>query len=158
MLRSITSRSMPRAAWRASTLPSASARIAKPTAFTASLRHYQSSSKSEQASPAPAKPSAPTGSDTFINTTNAYYAEEMHKLWKQDRSSVHASWDVYFSGLAKGLPSEQAYRAPPTLMPLPMEAPPVDVSGFSGSTQAVDDHLKVCPLLSALSRVLIARH
>jgi 2-oxoglutarate dehydrogenase E1 component len=150
---------MPRAAWRASTLPSASARIAKPTALTASLRHYQSSSKSHQASPAPAKPSAPTGSDTFINTTNAYYAEEMHKLWKQDRSSVHASWDVYFTGLANGLPSEQAYRAPPTLMPLPMEAPPVDVSGFSGSTQAVDDHLKVRPLLSALSpNLFIARH
>ncbi|KAJ9474635.1 2-oxoglutarate dehydrogenase, mitochondrial [Pseudozyma hubeiensis] len=149
MLRSITSRSMPRAAWRASTLPSASARIAKPSSVSASLRHYQSSSKSEQASPAPAKPNAPSGSDNFINTTNAYYAEEMHKLWKQDPKSVHASWDVYFSGLAKGLPSEQAFRAPPTLMPLPMEAPPVDVSGFSGSTDAVDDHLKLQLLVRA---------
>lgn len=137
---------MPRAAWRASTLPSASARVAKPSSLNASLRYYQSSSKNEQASPAPAKPNAPSGSDTFINTTNAYYAEEMHKLWKQDPNSVHASWNVYFSGLAKGLPSEQAFRAPPTLMPLPVEAPPVDVSSFSGADQAVDDHLKVCSL------------
>src|SRR5690242_16654917 len=98
MLRSITSRSLPRAALRASVLSSASARIATPS--ISSLRYYQSSTKTEQASPAPAKPQAPSGGDTFINTTNAYYAEEMHKLWKQDPSSVHASWDVYFRGLA----------------------------------------------------------
>ncbi|KAN0063907.1 2-oxoglutarate dehydrogenase E1 component [Thecaphora frezii] len=65
----------------------------------------------------------------------------MHKRWKQDPSSVHASWDIYFSGLTKGLPSKKAYHTLPTLMHIPMEVLPIDVSGFS-SAKSVNDHLK----------------
>ncbi|KAN0062340.1 hypothetical protein ACQY0O_005222 [Thecaphora frezii] len=65
----------------------------------------------------------------------------MHKRWKQD-PSVHTSWDVYFSSLAKGLPSKKAYHTLPTLMPIPMEALPVNVSGFC-LAELVNNHLKV---------------
>ena len=43
----------------------------------------------------------PSGNDLFANGTNAYYADEMYRLWKEDPKSVHPSWNVYFSGLEK---------------------------------------------------------
>ncbi|KAN0065565.1 hypothetical protein ACQY0O_001429 [Thecaphora frezii] len=113
-------------------------------------RSYKSTANLSQASAAPTKLSAPSGTNTFINTTNSYYAKEMHKRWKQDPSSVHASWDVYFSSLAKGLPSEKAYCAPPTLMPIPMEVLPVGVSGFR-SAELVNDHLKLQLRISSIT-------
>lgn len=66
----------------------------------------------------------------------------MHRRWRDDPASVHASWDVYFSGLDKGLPSEAAFRPPPSLMPLPVDAPPIDHESLA-SGESVDDHLKV---------------
>lgn len=72
----------------------------------------------------------------------------MHRLWKQDSSSVHASWDVYFSGLDQGMPSESAYRAPPSLMPLPVDAPPIDAGNLPHG-ESVDDHLKLQLLVRA---------
>ncbi len=94
-----------------------------------------------QASPAPAKASQPSGNDKFVNSNNAYYIEEMHRLWKQDPSSVHPSWNVYFSGLKSGLRSQDAVQPPPNLMSMGMEAAPVSMEGSAASS--VDDHLKV---------------
>ena len=79
---------------------------------------------------------------TFENGTNAYYADEMYKAWRQDPSSVHASWQAYFSGLDKGLPSDQAFRPPPSLEAMPA------LEGGSQSIQVhgdqdLSDHLKV---------------
>ncbi|KAG5221110.1 2-oxoglutarate dehydrogenase E1 component [Salix suchowensis] len=62
----------------------------------------------------PAKPPSPN--DPFANGTNAYYAEEMYRIWRQDPKAVHASWDVYFRGMDKGLSSPQAFQ-PPQLQP-----------------------------------------
>lgn len=123
---------------RKSALPTA-------TASYLSQRHLYTSSKRSQASPAPSanKPSSPSPNDNFLSSNNAYYVEEMHRLWKGDPQSVHPSWNVYFSGLSKGMSSEQAFRPPPSLMPIPMDAPPVDVSSFGQVDSTVDDHLKV---------------
>jgi 2-oxoglutarate dehydrogenase E1 component len=89
-----------------------------------------------------ATPHPPSPNDPFANGTNAYYAEQMYRHWRQDPKSVHASWDVYFSGLDKGLPSAQAFQPPPTHFPNPSDgAPALHV----GAGAELDDHLKVCP-------------
>lgn len=84
---------------------------------------------------------APSTNDAFANGTNAYYADEMYRLWKHDPKSVHPSWDVYFSGLDKGLTSSQAFQPPPTVhLPHPADgAPALHV----GKGAELDDHLKV---------------
>lgn len=88
----------------------------------------------------PAKPPSPN--DPFANGTNAYYAEEMYRIWRQDPKAVHASWDVYFRGMDKGLSSPQAFQPPPTTTQhLP---PPADGAPALYSTSGeLDDHLKV---------------
>ncbi|KAI8986854.1 2-oxoglutarate dehydrogenase E1 component [Trametes punicea] len=91
-----------------------------------------------------AKPPSPN--DPFANGTNAYYVEEMYRLWRQDPKSVHASWDVYFSGMEKGLPSHKAFQPPPSLVPTPTDgAPALQVPGGA----ELDDHLKVQLLVRA---------
>ena len=90
----------------------------------------------------------PSPNDAFANGTNAYYADEMYRLWKQDPQSVHQSWNVYFSGMDKGLSSSQSFQAPPsTHLPHPADgAPALHV----GQGAELDDHLKVCHLLLAI--------
>ena len=86
----------------------------------------------------PATPPSPN--DPFANGTNAYYAEEMYRHWRQDPNSVHTSWNVYFSGLDKGLPSSRAFSPPPNLLPPPADgAPALHTNGGA----ELDDHLKV---------------
>ena len=86
-----------------------------------------------------AKPPSPN--DPFANGTNAYYVEEMYRAWRQDPSSVHTSWNAYFSGLDKGLPSDQAFQPPPTFLPAPVGGAPMLSPGRGNN---LDDHLKVC--------------
>jgi 2-oxoglutarate dehydrogenase E1 component len=85
---------------------------------------------------------APSPNDPFANGTNTHYAEEMYRHWRQDPSSVHASWDAYFSGLEKGL-GPNAFQAPPKFLPTPADGAPA--LHASGGAQ-LDDHLKVCLL------------
>ncbi len=82
----------------------------------------------------------PSSNDPFANGTNAYYADEMFRLWKQDPDSVHSSWNVYFSGLEKGLPSHQAFQPPPRDLPHPADGAP---ALHAGGGAELDDHLKV---------------
>ena len=83
---------------------------------------------------------APSTNDLFANGTNAYYADEMYRLWKQDPKSVHSSWNVYFTGLDKGLTSAQSFQSPPSHLPHPADgAPALHV----GQGAELDDHLKV---------------
>lgn len=86
----------------------------------------------------PATPPSPN--DPFANGTNAYYAEEMYRHWRQDPESVHASWNAYFSGLDKGLPSAKAFTPPPTILPAPSDGAP---ALHAGGGAELDDHLKV---------------
>lgn len=91
------------------------------------------------ATAAPAKPPSPN--DPFANGTNAYYVEEMYRLWRQDPKSVHVSWDVYFTGMdKKGLSSPQAFQPPPSVVPMPAGGAPALHSSGGGE---LDDHLKV---------------
>jgi 2-oxoglutarate dehydrogenase E1 component len=89
----------------------------------------------------------PSPNDAFANGTNAYYTEEMYRLWRTDPASVHPSWNVYFSGMVdKGLPSEKAFSPPPTL------GGGVGVDSGTGlgpslhsaGGRDLDDHMKVC--------------
>lgn len=129
-----------------------SSRRAGAAAAFAATRPFQTSSHRLAAPASPQKPQTPSSFDKFAETNNAYYIEEMHRRWKQDPASVHASWDVYFSGLDKGIPSESAYRPPPTLMPIPQDAPPIDADSLSAG-ENVDDHLKVSRRALATSQL-----
>ncbi|TFK38988.1 2-oxoglutarate dehydrogenase complex E1 component mitochondrial precursor [Crucibulum laeve] len=103
-----------------------------------------STSRQQRRELATAKPPSPN--DAFANGTNAYYADEMYRLWKQDSKSVHPSWDVYFSGLDRGLTSPQAFQPPPTHLPHPADgAPALHTRGGP----ELDDHLKVQLLVRA---------
>jgi 2-oxoglutarate dehydrogenase E1 component len=83
---------------------------------------------------------APSPHDPFANGTNTYYAEAMYLRWKQDRQSVHASWDAYFSGLDHGLQSFDAFSPPPRHLPNPADGAPA-LHAIRGAE--LDDHLKV---------------
>lgn len=65
----------------------------------------------------------------------------------QDSSSVHPSWAVYFSGMDKGMRSEDAFRPPPGLVSLASGvvdgAAPLEFSGGVGTSTVVEDHMKV---------------
>lgn len=53
-------------------------------------------------------------SDNFMSGTNSVYLEQMYDNWVRDKSSVHPSWDAYFSNISSGLTGEQAFIMPPT--------------------------------------------
>jgi hypothetical protein len=86
----------------------------------------------------PASPPSPN--DPFANSSNAHYAEAMYKHWRQNPNSVHASWNAYFSGLDKGLPSFQAFQPPPKYLPAAADGAP---ALHAGGGAELDDHLKV---------------
>jgi 2-oxoglutarate dehydrogenase N-terminus len=92
--------------------------------------------------PANALAASPSPNDAFATGNNAYYAEEMYRRWREDPSSVHASWDAYFSGLETGLPSSEAFRPPPGLIDVPNPADGVPTLDFRGGRD-IGDHLKV---------------
>ena len=85
---------------------------------------------------------AAPGQDRFANGTNAYYAEEMYRAWKEDPKSVHVSWDAYFKGLDKGL-GASSFAAPPAGAELAPGGGGLPSLFAEGGTQ-LDDHLKVC--------------
>ena len=47
--------------------------------------------------------------DNFLSGSNANYIDYMYAQWQQDPSSVHASWNAYFSG------DGDSFSTPPTL-------------------------------------------
>ena len=51
--------------------------------------------------------------DNFLSGTNANYIDYMHTQWEADPSSVHPSWNAYFSGTEGG--ATTAFEAPPSL-------------------------------------------
>lgn len=48
-------------------------------------------------------------SDNFLSGNNALYAEQMYANWLQEKTSVHPSWDAYFSNISRNVPSPQAF-------------------------------------------------
>jgi 2-oxoglutarate dehydrogenase E1 component len=74
----------------------------------------------------------------------------MYMAWKQDPSSVHISWQVYFKNMEGSGPASQAFQAPPTIVPTPTGGIPSIVPGAHlGSNTDVTKHLKVQLLVRA---------
>ena len=48
-----------------------------------------------------------SNNESFLSGSSANYIDHMHAQWQADPTSVHASWQAYFSGAA--------YEEPPTL-------------------------------------------
>lgn len=79
-----------------------------------------------------------------INQLNPHTdAEEMYRLWRGDRQSVHPSWDVYFSGMDKGMKSEDAFRPPPNLVSMPSPADGAPTMSIPSGGGELEDHMKV---------------
>lgn len=88
--------------------------------------------------------------DSFLQSTNTNYVEEMYEAWKQDPSSVHVSWNAYFKNLDSGAAPSSAFVAPPTLVPTPAGGAGVGFSpGKEPHTEDVVTHLKVQLLVRA---------
>ena len=49
--------------------------------------------------------------DNFLSGSNANYIDYMYSQWQQDNSSVHASWNAYFTTQENG----GTFELPPTL-------------------------------------------
>src|SRR5258706_5225452 len=62
--------------------------------------------------------SPPDPSDSFLSGSAANYIDEMYMQWKEDPTSVHISWQVYFKNMESGeMPMSKAFTPPPTLVP-----------------------------------------
>jgi len=86
--------------------------------------------------------------DLFANGTNAYYADEMYRIWSNDPADVHPSWRVYFAGLAIG--EQHPFHPPPAPhLPHPADGAP---ALHLGQGAHLDVHLKVSPLSSRNTR------
>lgn len=88
--------------------------------------------------------------DSFLQSTNTNYVEEMYEAWKNDPSSVHVSWNAYFHNLESGALPTTAFVAPPTLVPTPAGSSGVGFApGDQPHTEDVVTHLKVQLLVRA---------
>lgn len=67
-------------------------------------------------------------SDSFMSGNSALYIEQMYQKWAEDRTSVHASWDSYFTNIANGVGAEDAFSHVP--------GHAVNLSGLSDSASA----------------------
>ncbi|MBE3045232.1 hypothetical protein IMZ48_22305, partial [Candidatus Bathyarchaeota archaeon] len=66
----------------------------------------------------PATNAPPSSSDSFLSGSAAGYIDEMYIQWKEDPTSVHISWQVYFKNMESGdMPIAQAFQPPPNLVP-----------------------------------------
>ena len=74
--------------------------------------------------------------DSFLTGTNAVYAEEMHRAWLKDPSSVHASWAAYFKSLASGAHPAHAFT------PAPAPGQPMPVSAGAGGAAPAPNSLQ----------------
>ena len=55
-----------------------------------------------------------SSSDLFLTGANSIYIEQMYDRWKADPTSIHVSWQAYFSNFEVG--TRDAYQAPPPYM------------------------------------------
>ena len=49
---------------------------------------------------------------SFLNANNTIYMEQMYKKWLEDKSSVHPSWDSYFTNVSRNMDPSQAFISP----------------------------------------------
>lgn len=89
--------------------------------------------------------------DSFLQSNNSAYIDEMYDAWKQDPQSVHISWNAYFKNIEKSnIPPSRAFSAPPTLIPAPAGGAAGFIPGTDPTTlEDVVTHLKVQLLVRA---------
>ena len=91
-----------------------------------------------------------TGTDSFLQGNNSNYIDEMYDAWRQDPSSVHASWNAYFKNIeSSNIPPSQAFQAPPTIVPTVSGGAAGFVPGSNPISEDVVTHLKVQLLVRA---------
>jgi len=79
----------------------------------------------------------------------------MYMQWKEDPSSVHVSWRVYFNNMESGdMPMSKAFQPPPTIMPAPEGVAPTFQAGTEASS---DDHTTKHLKVQLLCRAYQAR-
>lgn len=86
----------------------------------------------------------PHPSESFLSGTNNIYVEEMYRAWSTDPSSVHKSWDVYFSQVEKGAQPGAAFIPPPTIQK--------GITPTAGTSQASSSGINDALALSNLIR------
>jgi 2-oxoglutarate dehydrogenase E1 component len=86
--------------------------------------------------------------DSFINGTSANYIEKMYAEWRRDPSSVHVSWNAYFTNIESGMEPSLAFQTPPTIdkfSPFKLSQDGTSVKPVGSST--IQDSLKVILLI-----------
>ena len=74
----------------------------------------------------------------------------MYEAWRQDPSSVHASWNAYFKNIENdNIPPSKAFQAPPTIVPTVSGGAAGFYPGQSPISEDVVTHLKVQLLVRA---------
>ena len=53
--------------------------------------------------------------ESFLQSNNSLYIEQMYNNWASDPKSVHASWDAYFRNVSAGVDPKQAFVHPEQL-------------------------------------------
>jgi len=56
-----------------------------------------------------------TKADSFMSGSNSIYVEQMYDSWRRDPSSVHGSWQSYFSNLDAGVHPAEAFASLPNI-------------------------------------------
>ena len=121
--------------------------IASYNAFTSQHRQYAVAAEDTDKGVDP--------SDSFLQGNTANYVDEMYMEWKNDPTSVHVSWQVYFKNMESGdMPTSRAFTPPPTIVPQPPGS--TQSLSFRASTAATEgqggdvlNHLKVQLLVRA---------
>lgn len=80
--------------------------------------------------------------EPFLSGSSGPYMEAMYESWQVDRTSVHKSWDEFFSRATAGAPPGEAYTPPPTIRSAP-------VSTATTDSTTIKDHLAVQALIRA---------
>ncbi|KAJ2891952.1 putative oxoglutarate dehydrogenase protein [Zalerion maritima] len=113
----------------------------------ATTRRPLSLAKRYYATTSTSKGDTPASTDSFLTGSAANYVDEMYLQWKEDPSSVHVSWQVYFKNMEKGeMPMSEAFTPPPNLVPSATGGVPRLAHGLPaevGVGSDVTNHLKV---------------
>jgi hypothetical protein len=127
--------------------PTAAAAPAKPAAAPAPK-------PAAAAAPAAAAVSRGSGdggySSSVLSGSSAVYVDSMFASWKHDPSSVHSSWNAYFSQVDAGVDAAAAFTAPPTLSGVGVPAVGSSAGGLGGRDSG--DTAKTMHLIAAYQR------
>lgn len=82
--------------------------------------------------------------EPFLNGEASPYMEQMYEAWVNDPSSVHVSWNAYFTNLANGVSSDRAFCLPDSL---PSQVPLSKPAAASPFSQTAYDTSRIIQLV-----------